>query len=363
MRGLTVAVAGATGVVGCEFLRLLEERNFPVARLRAMASARSAGGTVAFCGADCEVEDLGRASFEGVDVAFFSAGGDVSREHAPRAAAAGAVVVDNSSAFRMDPDVPLVVPQVNPDALKSHRGIIANPNCSTIILVMALAPIERALRGRAGRLRDVPGGVRERRSCDRGVGGAGPSGCGGRRGAGGGVSEAHPPERPALRPGLRRGRAHRRGVEDDPRDAAPPRPAGSATHHDLCAGARAPRTQRGAQLELRREASPEEVRACLAEAEGVRVLDDPAALAFPTPRDAEGGDDVWVGRIRRDPSHPQGIDLWLVGDQIRKGAALNAVEIAERLFGVGAAAPAPLEPRKPIPSRAWKEGWDDRPPS
>ena len=142
-RGLTVAVAGVTGIVGQEFLRILEERAFPVKRLVALASKRSVGRTVAFAGEVVPVEDLETADFEGVDVAFFSVGGGRSKAHAPRAAEAGALVVDNSSAFRMDPAVPLVVPQVNPERAREHRGIIANPNCSTILLIVALAPLHR----------------------------------------------------------------------------------------------------------------------------------------------------------------------------------------------------------------------------
>jgi aspartate-semialdehyde dehydrogenase len=332
---LSVAVAGATGVVGREFLRVLEDRAFPVGSLRLLASERSAGTRLPFAGDEVPVEALGPGSFAGIDVAFFSAGSEVSRRSAPDAVRAGAVVIDNSSAFRVDPAVPLVVPQVNGETAGLHRGVIANPNCSTILLVMVLAPIERRVRIR-----------RVVVSTYQAVSGSGAGG---------------------LRELERLGEAEREGREEAP--AVYPKPihrnvipfvqafgeGGLTTEEwkmvketrrilarpDLAVSATCVRVpvlrahSEAVNVELQRPVDPDEVRRWLAEAPGVRVEDDPQTLAFPTPRDAEGGDDVHVGRIRRDPAEPRAIDLWLTGDQLRKGAALNAVEIAERLFGVG----------------------------
>lgn len=328
---LNVVIAGATGVVGTEFLRLLDERDFPIASLRLMASARSAGKRMSYRGEEIVIEELASASFEGVDVAFFSAG-SAQKDHARRAAAEGALVIDNSSAFRMDPDVPLVVPQVNPDAALKHKGIIANPNCSTILLMMALAPIEAQVPIK----RIVV-------STYQAVSGSGA---------------------PAMAELARQAEAERTGApliaevypqpihgnvipfvqafdEDDitteewkmiketRRILERPQLAVTAT----CVRVPVARAHSEAvNIELERPVTPDEVRAWLRAAPGVQVVDDPANLLFPTPRDADGGDDVLVGRIRRDPSHPNGLDLWLTGDQIRKGAALNAVEIAEQVF-------------------------------
>ncbi|MHC5010663.1 MAG: aspartate-semialdehyde dehydrogenase [Planctomycetota bacterium] len=337
--GLHVAIAGASGVVGREFLRVLEERRFPVSRLDLLASARSAGGTLPFRGEAHPIRNLGDASFEGVDVALFSAGADVSRAMAPRAAAAGALVVDNSSAFRLDPDVPLVVPQVNGDAAADHRGIIANPNCSTILLVMVLAPLER----------EVP--IR-RVVCAtyQAVSGSGA----------GGLTELD-----AQAKAEAAGRELATGVypkpihgnvlpfvqafgEDDltleewkmvrETQRIFDRPDLGVTATCVRVPVRRAHSE-AVNVEFEREVAPDQIRGWLTSAPGVRVVDDPATITFPTPRDAEGKDDVLVGRIRRDPSHPRAVDLWLTGDQLRKGAALNAVEIAEAVLGVGGGAP------------------------
>ena len=328
-KAYNVAVVGATGAVGIEMLRVLEERSFPVASLRAMASSRSAGGKVRFAGADVRVEDLGEASFDGVDVALFSAGGERSRDHGPRAARSGALVIDNSSTFRMDPDVPLVVPEVNPEALDGHRGIIANPNCSTILLVMVLATLERRARI-----------TRVVCSTYQAVSGSGAA---------------------ALAELERQAREEREGKPLT--TEVYPRPihgnvlpfvqgfgeAGVTTEEwkmvretrrilardDLAVSATCVRVpvrrahSEAVNIEFERDVTPDEVAMWLEAAPGVRVTDRHDPMAFPTPREAEGADDVLVGRIRRDPGRSRCIDLWLTGDQLRKGAALNAVQIAE----------------------------------
>ncbi len=332
-----VAIAGATGVVGQEFLRILAERKFPISELRLMASARSAGTRIEFAGKELVVEELAQADFAGVDVAFFSAGSSQS-EHARRAASQGALVVDNSSAFRMDPNVPLVVPEVNAAAAAAHSGIIANPNCSTIILVAVLAPLERQAR-----IRRVVVSTYQAVS-------------------GSGIAAVH--ELEAQAEADREGRPVEASVYPAPihRNVIPFVQAFGddditteewkmvketrriLDRPDLAVSATCVRVpvlrahSEAVNIEFEREVSPDEVRAWLAEAPGVRVVDDPARTSFPTPLDAQDGDDVLVGRIRKDPGNPRAIDLWLTGDQLRKGAALNAVQIAEAVLGVAATA-------------------------
>lgn len=333
----SVAVVGATGVVGAEFLRVLAERRFPVKRLRLMASARSVGTRVAWQGASHAVEDLATADFRGVDLALFSAGSGPSKEHARRVAAQGALVVDNSSAWRMDPAVPLVVPQVNGDAARAHQGIIANPNCSTIILLMALAPLERRVRVE-----------RVVVSTYQAVSGSGQAGLDELERQTAEEAAGRPPTTktypyPIARNVLPFVQAFAEGdltteewklVKESRRILGRPDLRVTAT----CVRVPVRRAHSEAvNVEFARPVSPEQARAWLAEAPGVRVVDDPARLRFPTPRDAEGQDDVLVGRIRKDPSHPHGLDFWCTGDQIRKGAALNAVEIAEHVLGLPAA--------------------------
>jgi aspartate-semialdehyde dehydrogenase len=331
----SVAVVGATGVVGQEFLRVLEQRRFPVKRLRLMASAKSAGKKVRWGGQDHVVEDLAKASFSGVDLALLSAGSGPSKEHAPRIARDGALVIDNSSAWRMDPNCPLVVPQVNGDAALAHKGIIANPNCSTIILLMALAPLERRVRVE-----------RVVVSTYQAVSGSGQPGLD--------ELDRQAAEEAAGRPLTVRtypypilGNAipfvqafaeddltteEWKMVKESRRILGRPDLRVTAT----CVRIPVRRAHSEAvNVEFERPVTPEQARAWLAAAPGVRVVDDPARKVFPTPRDAEGHDDVLVGRIRKDPSHPNGLDFWCTGDQIRKGAALNAVEIAEHVLGTG----------------------------
>jgi aspartate-semialdehyde dehydrogenase len=328
----TVAVAGVTGAVGKEFLRVLEERRFPVGRFVALASAKSVGKTVRFRGEDHPVADLSEFDFRGVDVAFFSAGGDRSKEHGWRAAKAGALVVDNSSAFRLDPAVPLVVPEVNLAAARTNTGLVSNPNCSTILLVVALWPLMRlarvqrvvvstyqAVSGSGARgLEELASQLEDERA------GRAPT------------PEVYPvPIASNVIPFVQ---AFSEGgltteewkmVKETRRICSAPDLAISAT----CVRVPVRRAHsESVNVEFDREVTPDEVRACLSEAPGVRVVDDPAAMRFPTPRDAEGKDDVLVGRIRRDPGRATAIDLFLTGDQLRKGAALNAVQIAEALL-------------------------------
>ena len=338
----TVAIAGATGAVGEEFLSVLAQRRFPVGRLVPLASSRSVGKSIRFAGADHAVQDLATFDFHGVDVAFFSAGADRSRAHGPRAAQAGALVVDNSSAFRMDPAVPLVVPEVNLGAIRGKTGLVANPNCSTILLVVVLAPL----------LRHAP--VRRLVvSTYQAVSGSGAKGL---------------DELARQLEEERTGRAPTLGVYPKPiaSNVLPFVQAfdeGGLTTEEwkmvretrrildrptlkissTCVRVPVRRAHSEAvNVEFERAVEPDEVRAWLASAPGVRVVDDPAQLVFPTPRDAEGGDDVLVGRIRRDPGLPTAIDLFLTGDQLRKGAALNAVQIAEHVLGT---VPAPAAAR------------------
>ncbi len=328
-----VAIAGATGVVGAEFLSILAERAFPMRSLRLMASARSAGKRMEVGEQTVEVEDLAEADFTGVDVAFFSAG-SAQQEHARRAAAQGALVVDNSSAFRMDPDVPLVVPEVNAAAAATHEGIIANPNCSTIILVAVLAPLEQHVPIK-----------RVVVSTYQAVSGSGAAALTELETQAQAEQEGRPLEAEVYPTAIHANvipfvQAFDDGdltteewkmVRETQRILDRPDLAVSAT----CVRVPVKRAHSEAvNIEFDDEVRPDDVRAWLAAAPGVAVVDDPATVSFPTPRDASGGDDVLVGRIRRDPGRPHAIDLWLTADQLRKGAALNAVQIAESVLGV-----------------------------
>jgi aspartate-semialdehyde dehydrogenase len=331
--GHTVGIVGATGAVGHELLRVLEQRRFPVSGLRPFASARSAGGHVAFAGQQVEVEPLEAARFEGCSLVFFAAGGGISRDFAPQAVERGAVVIDNSSAFRRDPDVPLVVPEVNADDLRGHRGLIANPNCTTILLVVVLAPLHRA----AGLKRVVV-------ATYQAASGAGAQA----------MAELEEQSRVVLDGGQPAAQQFPKPLafnllphidvflpEED-----------NATREEMkvvwesrkilglpalpvvstCARVPVLRAHSEAVfLELERHLDAAQAREVLAGAAGVTVVDDPAQVVYPTPRQADGQDDVLVGRIRRDPTVDHGLCLFLSGDQLRKGAALNAVQIAEAL--------------------------------
>ncbi len=333
----TVAILGATGRVGREMLAILEERGFPCGRLRALASGRSAGQSLTFRATQVTVEDVEGADLSGIQIALFSAGGSVSRRWAPRFVEAGALVVDNSSAWRMDPQVPLVVPEVNPDALLLGRkgpggllappGIVANPNCSTIQLVVVLAALARwgLRRVIVSTYQSVSGagerGVREYRAQRDGLSSS--SDVMGR--------VVHENVVPWIGPLGDQGY-----TEEEMKMVRESRKILGLPGLRLCCTAvRVPVVSahcESVNVQLARDASQQDLRSCLGSLQGVRLLDDPHRRVFPTPRDAAGGDDILVGRLRPDPSAPNTWNMWVVADNVRKGAALNAVQIAELLL-------------------------------
>jgi aspartate-semialdehyde dehydrogenase len=339
---MKVAVLGATGAVGREMVRVLEERDFPADHVIALASARSDGVRLPFQGGELTVRSVSDGGFDGVDVALFSAGAGASKEWAPRAVADGAVVVDNSSAFRMEPDVPLVVPEINADALASHRGIVANPNCTTITAVMAAAPLHRV----AGLRRMVV-------SSYQSVSGAGQRGI---RELLEQVDKLRGQEEELARPDPRilpsgevfggtiafnviprGGTFEEDGVTTEERKLVnesrkvlglPELPvAATVVRVPVVVGHSV-----SLLAEFDRQISPGEARLALADFPGVLVTDDPTSDLFPTPLDAAGRDEVLVGRVRRAGDRLDALQLFATGDNLRKGAALNAVQIAEVLF-------------------------------
>ena len=337
-RPVTVAVVGATGAVGETMLSILEQRDFPVGELIALASARSAGSTVRFKGRDIVVRDLATFDPKGVDIALFSAGGDISKEYAPKFAAAGAIVIDNSSAFRQDADVPLVVSEVNPDALASiPRGIVANPNCSTMQMLVALAPIHRAV------------GIERINVCTyQSVSGGGRSAMEelGRQTAALLNGQDPDPQRfpvqiafnliPHIDDFLDNGytREEMKIVWESRKILDLPSLAVSAT------AVRVPvRVGHGAAVraEFDRVIAPDEARAHWRPFPGLEVVDEPERGRYPTPLLAEGRDAVLVGRARNDLSDPKALEFFVASDNLRKGAALNAVQIAEALLAREAA--------------------------
>lgn len=332
MSGYRVAILGATGMVGREFIKILRERKFPVSDLLLLASDRSAGKTMAFGRSDLVVQETTPESFKGIDLVLASAGAEISREFSPIAASAGAVVVDNSRAFRMDPGVPLVVPEVNLEDAREHRGIIANPNCSTIQMVVALYPIHKVnpiRRVIVDTYQSVSGtgtpAVEELRHQSGVV-------------LAGGTAEpkTYPHQiafnvLPHIEVFLENGysREEWKMLEETRKIMHAPEILVSATT------VRVPVEighSEAIHIETERPLSPAEAREILSNAPGVTVQDDPFANAYPTPFAAAGTDDVFVGRIRKDVSHPHGLAMWVVADNIRKGAALNAVQIAEALI-------------------------------
>ena len=326
-----VAVMGATGAVGTELLELLEERDFPVQELTLLASPSSAGKQLLFKGQPVEVKTVNDVNFTDIDLVLASAGGSVSKEWAPKAAAAGAVVVDNSSAFRMDPSVPLIVPEVNPEAALSHSGIIANPNCTTILMSIALWPLHRyqpIKRIVVATYQSASGaGARAmeevKRQAQEILEGKEPS------------SKAFPYPLafnlfPHNSPLNQQGYCQEEmkmvnetrkifGVSDLRISATCVRVPVLRAHSEAI------------NIEFSSPFAVDKALALLTAAPGVKVVEDWQANYFPMPMEASGHDDVLVGRIRRDLSHDCGLELWLSGDQIRKGAALNAVQIAELL--------------------------------
>jgi aspartate-semialdehyde dehydrogenase len=331
-RPLRIGVAGATGAVGTELLRLLSERELPIEELRLLASPRSAGTTLPFDGGDVPVQELCDDTLSGLDLVFFSCGGDRSRRFAPVARDAGAVVIDNSSAFRLEPDVPLIVPEVNGPAVDGHRGIVAVPNCTTIVFLMAAAPLHRAAgieRAVVSSYQAASGAgaaaLREYEEQTRAVA-AGESP----------VAEVLPrvlhgnviPHVDAFRPdGWTK---EEMKLLDESRKILDAPELGVA-----CTCVRVPVARAhsvSAALELRQPLSPERAREILAESPGVVVVDGGDPPDYPTPLDVSGRHEVAVGRIREDVSRQGGILFWAVGDQLLKGAAWNAVQIAELLI-------------------------------
>lgn len=331
--GYVVAVVGATGAVGQEMIAMLESRGFPVKTLRAMASPRSAGKKLSFNEGEVEVEDLSTADFTGVDYALFSAGGSTSLEYAPKAAAQGAIVIDNSSAWRMDDEVPLVVPEVNPEALKDiPKGIIANPNCSTIQMVAALKPLHDA----AGMNRVVV-------STYQSASGAGQKGIDELMQDMDAYYQRGPePERkkfahplafevlPHIDVFLDSGytKEEMKMVYETQKIMSLPELNVSAT----CVRVPVVRAHSEAvTIDFDEELSADKARELLEQAPGVELLDVPQENVYPLARQAASTEPVWVGRIRQDTQRPKTLHLWVVADNLLKGAALNAVQIAEAL--------------------------------
>ena len=332
--GYRVAVVGATGQVGTLMLELLREREFPAREIVAFASARSAGREL---DGGLIVRELDEAQLQGFDLALFSAGGATSGAWAPRFARAGAVVIDNSSRWRMNDDVPLVVSEVNPDALASHRGIVANPNCSTMQMVVALKP-----------LHDAAGIERIVVSTYQAVSGTGRGAVEELLGQSHALLHEQPIDAPAqythqiafnalphagkFAAGEDHTDEERKLISETRKILGDPAIAISPT----CV--RVPVVNSHSEsvnVQTRSELSAERARALLQAAPGVSVVDDPAAASYPLAIDASGHDDVFVGRIRRDPGHPRGLAMWIVSDNLRKGAATNAVQLAELLHARG----------------------------
>ena len=335
MKPLHIAILGATGAVGQEFLTILEERNFPVGELRLLASERSAGKKIKFRGKEITIEAAGPASFNGIDLVLSSAGAAISRELVPYAVKAGALVVDNTSAFRMDPDVPLVIPEINPADIRRHKGVIANPNCSTIIMAVPIYPLHRAAR-----IRRVVAATYQSAS-----------GAGARA-----MQELEHQSREILE-GKRPTKqvfphqiafnlfSHNSPIQEGgfcEEEIKMMKETKKIFHEDaiqvVATTVRVPVFRAHSEalfLELEKKLTADEVREILRKSPGISVVDDREKNYFPMPIEATGRDDILVGRIREDGTVKNGIALFVSGDQLRKGAALNAVQIAEIAFGRG----------------------------
>jgi len=329
--GKRVGIAGATGAVGLEMLRVLDERAFPVASLTAMASDRGGDRTVAFGDEDVRVVPLSEESLEGLDVVLFATSAAVSSEFVPLAVEAGAVAVDNSRAFRMDPEVPLVVPEVNPGAMESHKGVIANPNCSTIQIVLPLEVVRRE----AGLVRVVA-------STYQSVSGTGIAAMDELIDQTRAVLEGEPVVSAVYPTQIGFNCLPHIDDFDDDGNTREETKMVNETRKILgvpdlsitvtCVRVPVLRSHAVAMnVETVHPLDPDELRPLLDSSPGMRVLDDPSSAGYPTQVDSAGGDDVWVGRIRRDESVRNGLWMWVVADNLRKGAALNAVQIAELL--------------------------------
>ncbi len=326
-----IAIVGATGAVGAELLQVLERRGFPVERLLPLSSSRSAGKTVSFRGEEIATEELSPASFRGIDLAFFSAGGDISRQYAPIARATGAIVIDNSSVFRMEPDVPLVIPEINGDDVRHHRGLIANPNCTTAVALMAIYPLHRAFGVRrvfAASYQAVSGSgaraIRELRSqVEAAAAKTAP------------IAEVYPhpiafnvlPHVDSFLPGGYT-KEEMKMQNEGRRIMHLPEFRASVT----CVRVPVYRAHSVAvSAEFDRPVSVEEAHEVLAKAPGLELIDEPQKNRYPMPLYTAGKDNCEVGRVRLDCAFDNGLSFWVSGDQLLKGAALNAVQIAELL--------------------------------
>ena len=329
MKSYHVAIVGATGMVGQEFIKVLQQRNFPVASLNLYASDRSAGKKLYIGHQESEVKETAPESFQNIDIALFSAGSEISRYFAPIAAKSGALVVDNSAAFRMETRVPLVVPEINPEDIKGHEGIIANPNCSTIQMVVALYPlhkvnpIKRIVVSTYQSVSGTGAAAMEELTTQAKLVLEGQNV----------VPHVYPHQigfnlLPEIDVFLDNGytKEEWKMVDETRKIMHAPDMAISAT----CV--RVPvfiAHSEAVNIEFTDPMNPEEARQILSKAPGVKVLDDPSVSLYPMPWLAAGSDDVYVGRIRSDASHSRGLVMWVVSDNLRKGAALNAVQIAE----------------------------------
>lgn len=335
MRDYRVAIVGATGLVGQEFIRVLEQRKFPLASVHLYASDRSAGRKLTVREEELVVRETDTDSFENIDVALFAAGADISRHFAPVAVRAGAVVVDNSAVFRMVPTVPLVVPEINSEDIKWHKGIIANPNCSTIPIVVALYPLHKVnpiKRIVASTYQSVSGmglpAIEELRTQTRQVLDGKST-----------VPHVFPHQiafnvLPEIDVFLDNGytKEEWKMVEETRKIMHAP----DITISTTCV--RVPVLvghSEAVHVEFSQPMSPDDAIRILSQAPGIKVLDDPAVSLYPQPWPVAGTDEVFVGRIRRDVSHPNGLVMWIVADNVRKGAALNAVQIAEEIIKRG----------------------------
>ncbi|MFP4391442.1 MAG: aspartate-semialdehyde dehydrogenase [Desulfohalobiaceae bacterium] len=330
-----LAVAGCTGAVGREMLKILEERDFPLSRLKLLASSKSAGKTLSFKGEELKVEELTENSFQDVQLALFSAGGGTSKEYAPIAAKSGCVVVDNSSAWRMDPEVPLVVPEVNPEALQLHQNIIANPNCSTIQMVVALKPLHDAARIQ----RIVV-------STYQAVSGSGQKAVDELQSQVKALFNMQEPEVQVYPhqiafnclPHIDQFLDNDYSGEEMKMVNETKKIMAEDSLRITATTVRVPvfyGHSEAVNIQTEKKLSAVEARAILSQAPGVRVLDNPRENIYPMPLHAAGEDETFVGRIREDISQDQGLEMWIVADNIRKGAALNTVQIAETLLERG----------------------------
>lgn len=329
---LNVAILGATGAVGKEFLSILEQRKFPIQNLTLLSSKRSAGKKIRFKGKTLTVREAGPDSFKGIDLVLSSAGGSVSRALAPHAVRAGALVVDNTSAFRMDPEVPLVVPEINPEDIRKHKGIIANPNCSTIIMIVPLFPLHQA-----SKIRRIIAATYQAAS-----------------GAGAVAMQELEDQARQVLAGKKAVKkifphqiafnlfSHNSAIKDGgycEEEIKMVRETKKIFHNDnvqvVATTVRVPVFRAHSEalfVEFEKPMTAANAKAILSRAPGVKVIDDREKNYFPMPLEAEGKDEILVGRFREDATVKNGLALFVAGDQLRKGAALNAVQIAEIAF-------------------------------